>query len=240
LEAAVAALAHEAGADLVRAAEALLELETRIRALRWPRSRLRARSYEAAQGLAREAVDRWRAGMEPVAESLYRRSTDRFVQLANEFLERVASSGERGMDTLPRALEPEAGFRVESRVYYTELLNLTANPLPWLLDLVRPREWTLRALSSRVGRYLDEVLLANSSRVANDLAERVARSRARLEADVRRTLREVAGVAERAIARAQARRAEGEAAVRKELEDLKSTFLQTQALLRPDEKGEHA
>jgi predicted GTPase len=220
--------------------EALPELEVRIRALACSRARLRSRSYDAAQAVAREAVDRWRAGMEPVAEKLYQRATDRFVELANEFLARVASSGEPGMDALPRTLEAEAGFRVESRLCYTLLMDLTTNQFDWLLDLLRPREWTLRALVTRVGRYLDEILLANSSRVANDLAERVAGSRARLEADLHGILRQVTEVAERAIARAQARRAEGEAAVKRELEDLESLTRQTEDLLQqPSTKGTH-
>ncbi len=212
--------------------EAVRELECRIRGLACSRSRLRARGYGVAQDLAREVVDRWRAAMEPAAEELYRGSTGRFVELANEFLERVASSGEPGMDALPRTIEPEAGFRVESRVYYTELLNLTTDPLGWLLDLVRPREWTVRALTSRIGQYLDDVLLANSSRVANDLAERVAGSRARLEAELRGSLRQVTEVAERAIARAQMRKAEGEAAVRRDLEELGTLMRRTEDLLQ--------
>jgi Dynamin family len=220
--------------------EAARELEARIRALRCSRSRLRARSYEAAQEVSREAVERWRAGMEPTAERLYLRSTARFVDLANEFLERAASSGEPGVDALPRAIEAEAGFRVESRLHYTELLYLTANPYAWFLDVVRPREWTVRALTSRVGQYLSDVLEANGSRVANDLAERVAGSRTRLEAELHGILRRVTEVAERAIDRAQARRSEGEAAVRREVENLESLSARTAALLpqaRPE--GEH-
>jgi hypothetical protein len=50
----------------------------------------------------------------------------------------------------------------------------------------------------------------------------------------------VTEVAERAIARAQARRAEGEAAVKRELEDLESLTRQTEDLLQqPSTKGTH-
>jgi hypothetical protein len=212
--------------------EAMRELKGRIQALDLPRARLRAGSYAAAQDVARETLERWRREIEPAAEELYRRSMERFVGLANEFLARMATSGEPGMDGLRQALGPEAGFRARSRVCYTEMLDLTTNVLPWLLDLARPRRTTLRALATRVGRYLDSVLEANSSRVANDLVERAAESRRRLEAEVRGALREVVGVAREALARARARRAEGQEAVRAELGSLESLRGQTESLLQ--------
>ncbi len=216
---------------------AVAELERRIAALDLPRSRLRAASYGAAQELAREVVDRWRGEVEPAAEELYRCATARFVALANEFLERMAASGEPGMEGLRRELAPEAGFRARSAVQYTELLPRTTNALPWLLDLVRPRRLTLRALATRVGRYLDGILEANSSRVANDLVERAARSRARLEAEVRGALREVVEVARRALALARTRRAEGEEAVRAERALLESLESETESLLATRDEG---
>jgi hypothetical protein len=209
-----------------------------VRALDCPRAQLRARSYQAAQDVARETVELWRGEIEPLAEEMYRRSTDRFVALANEFLARTAASGEPGMETLAAALEPEAGLRAASRLHYTELLHLTTNELAWLLDLLRPREWTVRALVARVGQYLDWVLEANSSRVANDLAERVAKSRARLEAEVRGALRQVADVARRAVERARSRRAEGEEAVTGELALLESLRTETESLQQTPDEGE--
>ena len=217
--------------------QTLRDLSRRIQSLFVPKVRLRAASYAVAQEVNREAVERWRREIEPAAEELYRRSMERFVTLANEFLERLASSGEPGMEALRRSLEPEAGFRAPSRLYYTEMLQLTANALPWLLDLLRPRKMTLRALTARVGRYLDGLLEANSSRVANDLVERAAKSRARLEAEVRGALREVADVAREALERARARRAEGEEAVRDELALLESLQGETESLLQTRDEG---
>jgi hypothetical protein len=178
-------------------------------------------------------VERWRRQLEPLASELYRRSAERFVTLANEFLERMAASGQPGLEALPQALAPEAGFRAQSRLHYTRLLSLTTDTLRWLLDLVRPRERTLRALVARVGRYLDLVLEANSSRVANDLAERVAESRVRLEADVRGALRQVVAVAERALREATERRARGEAAVRDEVGSLEALSREVRSMLEP-------
>jgi len=216
---------------------ALGELESKTRGLDCARSQLRARSYGIAQEVAHRTVERWRHEIEPVAEEMYRRSTDRFVALANEFLDRVASSGEPGLDGLPRALEPEEGFRVKSGLYYTELMYLTTNPIPWVLDLVRGRERTVRALVDRVGRYLARILESNSSRIANDLSERVVESRARLESQVRAALRRVVSVAEEAIERARIRRAEGAGAVEAELQSLESLSQRTKALLATSSEG---
>jgi hypothetical protein len=56
--------------------------------------------------------------------------------------------------------------------------------------------------------------------VAADLVERVAKSRARLEAELRENLRRVTSVAEGALDRARKRRAEGEATVNEELRSI--------------------
>jgi hypothetical protein len=68
--------------------------------------------------------------------------------------------------------------------------------------------------------------------------ERVAESRALLEADIRTSLRQVSSVAERALALARAQRAEGETSVREELHRLESLRRRTESLLSRDVKGE--
>ncbi len=193
--------------------QARAELTALVNALDAPRRKLRARAFEIAQGVARRGAERFRAELEPVAEETYRRSMERFVELANEFLDRLRTSGEPGLDTLPAALEAETGFRVPSRVYYTEMLDRTMSPIGSTLDAVRSRDRAVRAVLRRTGSYLDALIEANSSRIANDLAERVGRSRERLEAELRALLHQVTSVAERAMSRARARRAEGDLAV---------------------------
>ena len=116
-------------------------------------------------------------------------------------------------------------------------MYLTTNPIPWALDLVRGRERTVRALVDRVGRYLARILESNSSRIANDLSERVVESRARLESQVRAALRRVVSVAEEAIERARIRRAEGAGAVEAELQSLESLSQRTKALLATSSEG---
>jgi hypothetical protein len=147
---------------------------------------------------------------------------ERFIALGNEFLARLAASGEPGLDALPPALGPEAGLRVPSRLYYTELLYRTLSLTGWFTDAVFPRRWTIRAILRQTGHYLDDIIEANSSRVAADLVERVAKSRTRLQSELRENLRRVTSVAESALERARKRRAEGDAAVQEELRSIAS------------------
>jgi hypothetical protein len=162
---------------------------------------------------------------------------ERFITLGNEFLARLAASGEPGLDALPPALGPEAGLRVPSRLYYTELLYRTLSLTAWFTDAVLPREWTIRSLLKRTGRYQEDIIEANSSRVAGDLVERVTQSRARLEAELRENLRRVTSVAESALARARQRRAEGEAAVNDELGSIALLRCEVESLLQYSEEG---
>ncbi len=207
------------------------QLEPAVRSLTCPRTRLRAEALRLARDVMRRTVERFRGELEPAAEESYRRAMERFVALANEFLARLAASGEPGLEALPAALGPEAGLRVPSRLYYTELLDRTLRLTAWATDALRPRSWTLHSVLRATDRYLDDLLEANSSRVANDLAERVAQSRARLEAELRDTLRRVTAVAEGALERARARRAEGELAVEDELQSIASLRLGLEPLL---------
>ena len=67
-------------------------------------------------------LDRWRAEEEPVAEALYAEAAQRFVALANDFLERLATSQETETAAdLPTSVGPEVGFRVKSRLFYKDL-----------------------------------------------------------------------------------------------------------------------
>jgi hypothetical protein len=171
------------------------------------------------QDIYRRWVDRWRAEDQPAAEQIYCEATQRFVEMANSFLERLGRSGEAAFLTLPRALGPEVGFRTKSRLFYTEMLTLTArSPLAWLLDQLRPQGAARQYLHRSTGDYLEHLLTRNAARIMNDLNERVLESRRRLESEVRACLREVYASAERALDDARAQRAAGEPTVRIALE----------------------
>lgn len=182
---------------------------------------LRGRAVPLAQEISRRWLDRWRAEEQPAAEALYREAAQRFVELANQFLERLAASGDPGLARLSTNIGPELGFRVKSRLYYTELWRLTSpSPIAWIADLFRSRDGMLRAIDRSVGDYLESLLFTNATRIENDFNDRVLESRRLLESQIRARLKEVYASAERALDRARATRAAGEHAVKGELERL--------------------
>ncbi len=227
---------HEAFFPLAQE-DARRQLEEGARALICRRTKLRAETFRVAQDVMRRVTERFRSELEPAAEEGYRRAMERFIALGNEFLARLAASGEPGLDALPPALGPEAGLRVPSRLYYTELLYRTLSLTGWLTDAIFPRSWTIRAILRQTGRYLDDIIEANSSRVAADLVERAAKSRTHLESELHANLRRVTSVAESALERARKRRAEGDAAVQEELRSITLSRREVEMLLQQTEEG---
>jgi polyhydroxyalkanoate synthesis regulator phasin len=214
---------------LTEAPRALEEAVWSLGAL--PPAELRRRALGLAQDVARRHLDRWLEEQQPIAEAQYREAAQRFVELANGFLGRFTAARDLGLDHLPATLGAEAGFRVESRLFYTELLHLTTRSwLTWLLDRVRPRAAAVRAATREGGRYLERLLASNSARIQNDLVERVRESRRRLEAEIRSQLSEALARAEQALDRARARHAAGRQAVEGEVERLEALRRRVEAL----------
>jgi len=192
---------------------------------------LRAKAVALAQTIVERWLDRWLAEAQPAAETLYVEASRRFVDLANGFLERLASSGGPALSGLPREVSPETGFRVRSRLYYTSLMTYTSQtPVGWFLDLLRSRERQLRELERQVGAYLEMLIFTNAHRIEGDLADRVLESRRRLQYEVRTALAEAATTAERALARARDLRAEGSQAVEADVQRLAMLGARLQAL----------
>ncbi len=178
----------------------------------------RRHAFELAQTLARERLEAWARSVRAEAEELYRRATSRFVAVGNEFLQRLASTGDEAFATLPRELEPETGFRTAAQFFFTEMLTL-AEPSAGagVLDALRSRDQAIRAAHKRTLPYLEHLLETNSARMMNDLVNRVRESGARLRSELVTTLRAVTTTAGRAIERARASRAAGEEGGRREL-----------------------
>jgi GTP-binding protein EngB required for normal cell division len=186
-----------------------------------PRSRFRDEALTTAGDVARHMVEEWAKRLEPEVEAMYRRVMERFVTLANQFLQQLADSGDSSFDRLPRHVEPDEGFRERPHFYFTQLMHLTGKgPFWWLLDRVRPGFTT--AVTEEASTYGERLISTNASRVAHDLEDRVSASRRELERELRFLLTTVVTSARRAVDRANERRREGEEAVRQEIDRLQA------------------
>jgi GTP-binding protein EngB required for normal cell division len=215
------------------------ELGEELRNLNGRGPALRQRAILLAQDIAGRWLDRWRAEEQPAAEAGYRRAAERFVGLANQFLDRLANSGEPALATLPRSVGVEVDFRVRSRLHYTELWRAAGgSPVRWLADRLLSRESLLRRLDQDAGDYLEALLYTNGTRIENDFNDRVLESRRLLESEIRGHLGDVHASAERALARARARISEGSEAVKAELGRIDTLRRQVFGLLERNSKGE--
>lgn len=71
-------------------------------------------SFHEAQAVARRHIVPWLKPEQEEAEKEYGRIALRFVELANEFLKKLAAAGIPALARMPHALNPESGFRVRS------------------------------------------------------------------------------------------------------------------------------
>ncbi len=221
----VSAFDAERGACVARALPAALgELD---RALMGGDARakrgVRDRAMELARGIARRVIEEWLRDVEPRAEELYRRATGRFIEGANAFLARLRTSGDPTLARLSGELVGETTFRAKRRFYFHDLLTV-ASPRPGgrLATLLRPRRRAIVAAREDARRYLERLLVTNSARVSNDLVDRAAEDRRRLESEIVSLLRGLSTSAERALRRARDRHVAGAEAVRAELSRLES------------------
>ena len=175
-----------------------------------------------AQTVARRHVMPWLDTEETQSEELYTSVTARFVKLVNDLLARICEQQSSDFSHLPKALDAEAGFRTRSRFFFQDMITVAqpASPLLYSLDAVMGFVHIRRWFRKDAERFLDALLDTNASRVQGDVEQRVVESRLKLEADVRRLLREVSTTAEQALARARELMAVGTEAVQTELERL--------------------
>jgi GTP-binding protein EngB required for normal cell division len=188
----------------------------------WLGPSYRRRTFHEAQELARHYVVPWLKPEQEEAEKEYRRVALRFVEMANEFLKKLANAGIPELARMPHALDPELGFRVRSEFTFYEYRDVAqpASPLRWLTDLILglvAARWIIR---NEAQEFLTRLLETNSIRVQSDVLNRVQESRGKLETEIRKLLHEVSRIAEQALARARKVREDGEPAVQAELRRL--------------------
>jgi predicted GTPase len=168
-----------------------------------------------AQRIAERCLRPWLETEQEEGEKQYRQVASRFVQMANDFLKKLADAGIRELARMPHALDPETGFRTRSEFLFRDMIEVArpASPLRWLADLVLGLAGA-RGVIERDGReFLGRLFEVNCSRVQNDILGRVQESRGRLEVEIRRLLHEVSRIAVEALTHARAARAAGAAAV---------------------------
>lgn len=184
---------------------------------------LRKEGMAIAQTVARRHVMPWLDTEETHAEELYISVTQRFVNLVNGLLQSISEEQSADFSHLPKSLNTAHGFRTRSRFYFHDMSTIAqpASPLLYCTDVVMGALHIRRWFQKDAERFLGKLLDTNASRVQGDAEQRVVESRLRLEADVRKLLREVSATAEQALTNARGIMAAGTNAITNELERLR-------------------
>jgi PII-like signaling protein len=177
--------------------------------------RLRRRFMRAVQDIARKYVMPWLGEEEAFAEQAYRVVAQRFVEMGNDFLRRLADAGVPELGDVPKPLDADQSFRTRSEFYFKDFITIAepASPLLLLSDLVLGIAGFRGGFERDAHELLDRMLDSNTSRVQSDVDRRVGDGKSRLDADIRILLHEVTAVAERALKHARAAQQSGTAAV---------------------------
>jgi GTP-binding protein EngB required for normal cell division len=171
--------------------------------------------HHLAQEIARAQLIPWLEGEAQFAEEAFRKTSQRFIELGNNFLHRLSETEVPGLEELPEELDRDQGLRAQSqfRFHVIERVAAPASPLLFISDLVLGGLGFRRGIIRDAQDFLDQLLEVNSSRVQNDVDERVRESRAGLETEIKALLREATGIAEHALSRARTAWAAGTPAV---------------------------
>lgn len=186
-----------------------------------------------AQAIAQAHLKPWLESESRYAEQAFQKATKRFVELGDDFLRRLAASGLPEFGQLPSHLESD-GLRAKSDFHFHLIERVAAPASPFLFvgDLICGVIGYRRGILSDADEFLDQLMEVNSSRVQSDVDARVRESRAILEGEIKGLLREAVAIAERALERARATQAAGEAAVGASLERLSAIEKDVLVVLR--------
>jgi hypothetical protein len=175
----------------------------------------RRRVMHLAQEISRRKVTPWLKPEQEEGERQYRAVALRFVEMGNNFLKKLVDAGLSELTRMPHALDPEKGFRVRSRFIFEDFIGTAQPPSPlrWLADVFLPIVGGRKLITNDARYFLRHLLEINSSRVQNDVLNRIQESRDRLEVEIRKLLHEVSRIAEQALDRARKVKEEGTPAV---------------------------
>jgi GTP-binding protein EngB required for normal cell division len=182
----------------------------------------RRRVMHLAQEISRREVMPWLKPEQEEGERQYRAVATRFVEMGNSFLKKLAGAGLSELTRMPHALDPEKGFHVRSSFIFEDFIGTAQPPSPlrWLADVFLPLVGARKVITNEAREFLRHLLEVNSSRVQNDILNRIQDSRGRLEAEIRKLLREISRIAEQALDRARKVKEEGTPAVQSAVERL--------------------
>ena len=182
---------------------------------------VRAFAISQAQDVTEPVVRAWMDWERPIVEREFAVVTERFVDHANAFLDRLRTSGQLPADSVPARLAPESGLRARSRYYFHSFMTLTTPPLwLWLADWFRSDDGARRAARVAGLAFAKRLLEVNANRVVGDFDERITESRRSVEGALRRRLNEVIETAEMAARRASELKRAGAEAVELELQQI--------------------
>jgi GTP-binding protein EngB required for normal cell division len=193
----------------------------------------RRRVMRLAQEISRSKVMPWLKPEQEEGERQYRAVAIRFVEMGNSFLKKLADAGLSELARMPHALDPEKGLRVRSRFTFEDFIGTAQPPSPlrWLADVFLPFVGARKLITNEAREFLQHLLETNSSRVQNDVLNRIQESRDRLEVEIRKLLHEVSRIAEQALDRARKVKEEGAPAVQAAMERLNGLEREVSALV---------
>jgi hypothetical protein len=171
----------------------------------------RRNALRIAQIVSEHHVRPWLETEQAAAEQEYRNVASRFVSIGNDFLKKLAESGVPELTRVPDAVASDRGFRVPSRFTFEQSFRvaLPASPLRYLADTFLGIAQAYGVIEKQAWAFLAHLMEMNSTRVQSDVVNRVQESRGQLEVEIRKLLHEVTRIAERALDRARAAKAEG-------------------------------
>ncbi|MGD0479099.1 MAG: dynamin family protein [Terracidiphilus sp.] len=192
----------------------------------------RRRVMHLAQQISRRKVMPWLKSEQEEGERQYRAVAIRFVEMGNSFLKKLACAGLSELARMPHALDPENGLRVRSRFTFEDFIGTAQPPSPlrWLADVFLLFVGARKVITNEAREFLQHLLETNSSRVQNDVLNRIQESRDRLEVEIRKLLHEVSRIAEQALDRARKVKEEGAPAVQSAIERLNGLEREVSAL----------
>jgi hypothetical protein len=182
----------------------------------------RHRAMRLAQEVSRRKVMPWLKPEQEEGERQYSAVALRFVEMGNSFLNKLAGAGLSELARMPHALDPDKGLRARSRFIFEDFIGTAQPPSPlrWLADIFLPFVGGRKVITNEAREFLRHLLEVNSSRVQNDVLNRIQESRNHLEIEIRRLLHEVSRIAEQALERARKVKDEGAPAVESAIERL--------------------